>query len=154
MTTPLWAYIAMAVLLGSGILLLVTSMGREVTRPCPKCQRVMLAEWPACKFCGADPRLLSGRALLHFVTGPLADQVLVLDKAKITIGSAPGNDVVLLDKAVSRKHVGIRKVDGGFELMDFGATNGMYVNGEKIPKRMLAVGDVVRVGGTEFVFRV
>ena len=43
--------------------------------------------------------------------------------------------MLLTDTGVSRKHVGIRRVDGGFELADLGSTNGVYVNGEKVARR-------------------
>jgi pSer/pThr/pTyr-binding forkhead associated (FHA) protein len=29
----------------------------------------------------------------------------------------------------------------------------VYVNGQKVPKKTLAVGDVIRVGNTEAIFR-
>jgi len=64
---------------------------------------------------------------------PLAEDVT-------TIGSVAGNTVVLADPAVSKKHAGIRKVDGNFELADLGSTNGVYVNGQKVPKKTLDVG--------------
>ena len=59
----------------------------------------------------------------------------------------------LSDTGVSRKHVGIKKNDVGYELADLGSTNGVYVNGEKVARRKLEVGDVIRVGTTEMVFR-
>jgi pSer/pThr/pTyr-binding forkhead associated (FHA) protein len=122
--------------------------------PCVKCGRQMMPEWTQCLFCGHNPNLSSGKpAMLHFVTGPLKDQVVVLEKSVTTIGSVPGNDVILADTGVSRKHVGIRKVDGEYELADFGSTNGVFVNGEKLPRKRLAVGDIIRVGTTEIVFR-
>ena len=65
-----------------------------------------------------------------------------------------GNTVLLTDTGVSRKHVGIKRVEGGYELADLGSTNGVYVNGEKVARRKLEVGDVIRVGTTEIVFRV
>src|SRR5574338_147920 len=70
-------------------------------------------------------------------------------------GWAPvaGNTVVLADPAVSRKHAGIRKVDGSYELADLGSTNGVYVNGHKVPKKTLEPGDIIRVGNTEAVFK-
>ena len=72
----------------------------------------------------------------------------------VTLGSVPGNDIVIPDPSVSRKHVGVRKVEGGYEVADFGSTNGIYVNGERTPKKKLAVGDVIRVGSIEMIFRV
>ena len=70
-----------------------------------------------------------------------------------TIGSVAGNTVVLADPAVSRKHAGIRKVDANYELADLGSTNGVYVNGHKVPKKTLEPGDIIRVGNTEAVFK-
>ena len=93
-------------------------------------------------------------ALLHFINGPLADQVALLDKPVVSIGSVQGNDIVINDTSVSRKHIGIRKVDGGYEVADFGSTNGVFVNGERCPKKQLSIGDVIRVGNIEMVFRV
>lgn len=138
-----------------GAATLILSMADSGGFPCPKCKKAMMPDWNQCLFCGANPDLEMGKpALLHFVTGPLANQVAALEKPVVTIGSVPGNDIVISDPSVSRKHVGLRKVEGGYEVADFGSTNGVYVNGERMPKKKLAVGDVIRVGNTEIVFRV
>lgn len=123
--------------------------------PCPKCKRTMLPEWQQCMFCKTVPDLFLGKpALLHFINGPLADQVAPLDKPVVSIGSVQGNDIVINDPSVSRKHIGIRRVEGGYEVADFGSTNGVFVNGERCPKKQLSIGDVIRVGNIEMVFRV
>jgi hypothetical protein len=116
---------------------------------CGGCQRVMLADWTKCLFCGWMPG-----ARLDFTLGPMMGQKLQLTDEVTTIGSVAGNTVVLADPAVSKKHAGIRRVDGHFELADLGSTNGVYVNGHKVPKQRLGAGDVVRIGNTEAVFRV
>ena len=85
--------------------------------------------------------------------GPLASQSLQLTEEVTTMGSVAGNTVVLADPAVSRKHAGIRRVDSGYELADLGSTNGIYVNGRKVPKKMLDQGDIIRIGNTEAVFK-
>src|SRR5262249_15522213 len=101
----------------------------------------MMPDWNQCLFCGANPDFEQGKpAVLHFVSGPLADQAVVLEKPITTVGSVAGNDIVLQDTSVSRKHVGIRKVEGGYEVADLGSTNGVYVNGERMPRKKLAVG--------------
>ena len=125
------------------------------SRPCPKCKKEMMADWQSCLFCGTNPDLESGRpGARHFVTGPFAGQVGVLEKAGTKLGSVQGNDLVIPDTSVSRKHVGIRRVEGGYEVADFGSTNGIYVNGERTPKKKLSAGDVIRVGNIEMIFRV
>ncbi len=115
---------------------------------CGGCRRVMLPVWTKCLFCGWAPV-----ARLEFILGPMANQTLPLQEEVTTIGSVAGNTVVLADPAVSRKHAGIRKVDGNYELADLGSTNGVYVNGHKVPKKTLEPGDIIRVGNTEAVFR-
>ncbi len=120
----------------------------EAPKICGGCQRVMLPVWTKCLFCGWAPM-----ARLEFIHGPMQNQTLNLSEEVTTIGSVAGNTVVLADPAVSRKHAGIRKVDSSYELADLGSTNGVYVNGQKGPKKTLEVGDVIRVGNTEAVFK-
>jgi hypothetical protein len=115
---------------------------------CGGCRRVMLPVWTKCLFCGWSPT-----ARLDFLLGPMANQTLALSEEVTTIGSVAGNTVVLADPAVSRKHAGIRKVNGLYELADLGSTNGVYVNGHKVPKKTLEPGDIIRVGNTEAVFK-
>jgi hypothetical protein len=139
-----------------GVVVLVVAARRGGKQPkrdlqCKSCGRVMMAEWDKCRFCGAAARDL--RAELEFVSGPLVGRTIDLNRDVTTIGSVAGNTVLLTDTGVSRKHVGIKKVEGGYELADLGSTNGVYVNGEKVARRKLEVGDVIRVGTTEMVFR-
>jgi len=109
----------------------------------------MLPVWTKCLFCGWAPM-----ARLEFILGPMANQTLNLSEEVTTIGSVAGNTVVLADPAVSRKHAGIRKLDGNtYELADLGSTNGIYVNGHKVPKKTLEPGDIIRVGNTEAIFK-
>jgi hypothetical protein len=147
--------VIVAIIVGVAVLLLVVlivvakkSGAPKVQKVCGGCRRVMLPVWTKCLFCGWAPL-----ARLEFILGPMANQVLNLSDEVTTIGSVAGNTVVLADPAVSRKHAGIRKVDGNYELADLGSTNGVYVNGHKVPKKTLEQGDIVRVGNTEAVFK-
>ncbi len=119
---------------------------------CGSCRRAMMPSWTKCMFCGWQPPAAVPR--LEFVGGPLAGQTVPLHEEVTTIGSVAGNTVVLSDPAVSRKHLGIRRVGGKYELADLGSTNGVYVNGHRMGKKMLVSGDIMRVGNTEMVFRV
>ena len=116
---------------------------------CGGCRRVMLPVWTKCLFCGWAPV-----ARLDFILGPLAGHSVDLSSDVTTVGSVAGNTIVLADPAVSRKHAGIRRGnDGLYELADFGSTNGVYVNGHRMPKKTLEEGDVIRVGNSELIFR-
>jgi hypothetical protein len=135
------------------VLIAIVIVAKKSSQPknqkvCGGCRRVMLPVWTKCLFCGWAPV-----ARLEFILGPMANQTLALNEEVTTIGSVAGNTVVLADPAVSRKHAGIRKVDGNYELADLGSTNGVYVNGHKVPKKTLEVGDIIRVGNTEAVFK-
>ncbi len=57
------------------------------------------------------------------------------------------------DAMVSRKNCKIAFAGGRWMVEDLGSSNGVYVNGEKVARRKLEVGDVIRVGTTEMVFR-
>jgi hypothetical protein len=135
-------------------LFVIFVMARKSATPkqqkvCGGCRRVMLPVWTKCLFCGWAPA-----ARLEFILGPMASQTLNLSEEVTTIGSVAGNTVVLADPAVSRKHAGIRKLDGNtYELADLGSTNGIYVNGHKVPKKTLEPGDIIRVGNTEAIFK-
>jgi hypothetical protein len=139
---------------GAVLLLVVIAMMAKKSQPkqqkvCGGCRRVMLPVWTKCLFCGWAPV-----ARLEFILGPMANQTLNLSEEVTTIGSVAGNTVVLADPAVSRKHAGIRKLDGNtYELADLGSTNGIYVNGHKVPKKTLEPGDIIRVGNTEAIFK-
>jgi hypothetical protein len=136
------------------VLGVIATLSRKASTPspgqklCGGCHRVMMPQWTKCLFCGWAPV-----ARLEFILGPMANQVLPLADAVTTIGSVAGNTVVLADPAVSRKHAGIRRVESDYELADLGSTNGVYVNGHKVPKKTLEPGDIIRVGNTEAVFK-
>ena len=149
-TGALIALIVVAALVILGLLVLVARRNATPAhqKVCGGCRRVMLPVWTKCLFCGWSPV-----AKLQFILGPMANQTLALSEEVTTIGSVAGNTVVLADPAVSRKHAGIRKVNGLYELADLGSTNGVYVNGHKVPKKTLEPGDIIRVGNTEAVFK-
>jgi hypothetical protein len=147
--------VLIGLIVGGAVVVLVTiaALAKRSAKPkqqkiCGGCRRVMLPAWTKCLFCGWAPV-----ARLEFILGPMANQTLPLSDEVTTIGSVAGNTVVLADPAVSRKHAGIRKVDGNYELADLGSTNGVYVNGHKVPKKTLDQGDIIRVGNTEAVFK-
>ena len=158
----LLAYAVMALSGLGGAASLILSMSDNGGYPCPKCKKTMMPDWNQCLFCQAIPEFELGKpAILHFVTGPNAGKALILEKPVTSLGSAPGNDVVLGEAGVSRRHAGIRRLPpdpgcagGGYELADLGSTNGVSINGEKKPKKVLAVGDIIRIGSTEMIFRV
>jgi hypothetical protein len=68
----------------------------------------------------------------------------------ITIGRSSQNEVVINDEKVSRNHIQIIQDDyGNFRLVDFGSTNGTFVNSRKVTGEIsLSPNDVIVIGST------
>lgn len=72
--------------------------------------------------------------------------------AELTVGRGVGNEMVLDDPSMSRKHAKVRKLGGGrIEIEDLNSANGTYINGRKISTATAGPGDTVRFG--EVMFR-
>ena len=68
---------------------------------------------------------------------------------KIRMGRQSGNDVVVPDEQVSRRHAEIEERNGGLVVTDLGSSNGTFVNGTRITSAQnLQSGDTVQVGTT------
>ncbi len=117
---------------------------------CQSCGSPFPPAAASCPMCGALRPPPPGR--LEFIYGPLEGREIEIMDEITTLGSAPGNTVVLPDPGVSRKHLGSRRDQAGYELADLGSTNGVYVNGQRLAKRMLVAGDIIRIGSSEMVF--
>src|SRR5256885_8071467 len=73
---------------------------------------------------------------------------------RVLIGRLPTNGIALADSSVSRLHAWIdADRDGRYFVGDSGSLTGTWVNGRTIEKRkMLADGDVIRVGQAQITF--
>lgn len=73
---------------------------------------------------------------------------------QLTIGRADGNDLVLVEGGVSRKHARIYSEDGAVMIEDTGSANGTFVDGERIsaPTKLSARAQVV-IGDYEIVLK-
>lgn len=70
------------------------------------------------------------------------------------IGRAPDVDFTLEDANASRRHSRVLAEGDSYAIEDLGSRNGTYVNGARVLQRQaLRDGDVVRIGGTELIFR-
>jgi len=92
-------------------------------------------------------------SLISFVAGPHKDSVLKLPDAAFTMGRDADAGFTLNDDAVSRHHVEIRPSgEGGWIITDLDSANGTMVNGAEAGSHLLAEGDVVQIGDSQFVF--
>jgi pSer/pThr/pTyr-binding forkhead associated (FHA) protein len=91
------------------------------------------------------------KVILKFEAAVLKE--VPLEKATISIGRTPGNDVVIDNPAVSGHHARIL-VDGDhFQVEDMNSLNGTFVNSQRIRKSPLKDGDEILVGKHTLVFQ-
>jgi VWFA-related protein len=75
-------------------------------------------------------------------------------KPAVTIGRAPGNDLIVDHPTVSRQHATIKLEGETFRLFDLGSANGTFVNEQRVRDPMvLEDGMTVRFGEVEYVFK-
>ncbi|MGA2650209.1 MAG: SpoIIE family protein phosphatase [Terracidiphilus sp.] len=74
------------------------------------------------------------------------DHSFVLDSDFTSIGRSAGQDLVLHDPRISRKHAVISRENGVFQVLDQGSTHGSFVIGARIEQAALKDGDVLQLG--------
>lgn len=79
-----------------------------------------------------------------------SEPIWVVDKS-FAIGSADDNQLVINDSSVNLQHARIVRSDASYSLRDLGSGEGVYVNNQRINKKPLVNGDVIRVGRVELV---
>lgn len=81
-------------------------------------------------------------------------QAIQLSKSSLIMGRDDGCDLILGDDYVSKHHAQVLIDKGRPMLEDLGSTNGTYLNGKKISRRMvLKDGDIIKIGGITLRFR-
>ena len=86
--------------------------------------------------------------------GPSVGKVFPLEKNEVFIGRDLGNDVVINDPEISRRHARLFSQGSSYVLEDLGSTNGSFVNGQRLMgPNVLRPGDVITLGERmSFVF--
>lgn len=88
------------------------------------------------------------------VAGERSGREVVLGEELVSLGRAPDNTIDFQDLDVSVHHAVVRCTAQGFVVEDQGSTNGVWVNGKKVPSHLLVDGDSLHIGKTEFRFLV
>jgi transcriptional regulator with PAS, ATPase and Fis domain len=81
-----------------------------------------------------------------------AGKEMVLQNPHVSIGTLPGNDLVLTDATISRRHAVVVERPEGYLLRDLDSTNGTFLDGVRVREAYLAPGAVIRLGQTELTF--
>jgi predicted component of type VI protein secretion system len=79
--------------------------------------------------------------------GPTPGTVFELSKSDMTIGRDLGNDYVINDVEISRKHLRLLLQGENYIIEDLGSTNGSFVNGQRLTgSHVLIPGDLISLG--------
>ena len=92
-------------------------------------------------------------ASIRFLTGPLAGNIFQVNKPIITFGRDPGNDVVISDPTVSRKHAHLVNNAGQWSIEKLAEQNVVTVNQQNVQAAVISDRDTIGLGtGTTFLF--
>jgi pSer/pThr/pTyr-binding forkhead associated (FHA) protein len=72
---------------------------------------------------------------------------------RTTIGRTADNDIQIDAHNVSRHHAVVLETAEGIVVEDLNSTNGVQVNGRRVTRQVLADGDRLTIGKTDFTFR-
>jgi signal transduction histidine kinase len=75
-----------------------------------------------------------------------------LSSSPITVGRHSSNEVALHDTQVSRRHLELRAVAGGYQLFDLGSGNGTLLNGRAVKESPLRSGDTITLGQSVLMY--
>jgi membrane fusion protein (multidrug efflux system) len=83
-----------------------------------------------------------------------AERILSFDQETIRIGRVSGNDLVLEGKDCSRHHAEIRREGGQYRIVDLDSTNGVCLDGERLPELVLFDGARILIGDSLLTFAI
>jgi two-component system, NtrC family, sensor kinase len=69
-----------------------------------------------------------------------------------SLGRGARNSIRILDTEVSRQHAEIIEEDGAYVLLDKQSSNGTFVNGNQVRRRVLENGDQIQIGRSVLLF--
>jgi DNA-binding NtrC family response regulator len=90
---------------------------------------------------------------LQVIAGPDMGLEARLGLPNVRLGSAPDNDVVLNDRAVSRRHAEIQLTPQGLLLRDLGSTNGTFINNVRITEAYVPADAECTLGYSRLLIR-
>jgi pSer/pThr/pTyr-binding forkhead associated (FHA) protein len=80
------------------------------------------------------------------------ERVIQWELDRMTLGRAAECEIVLATPEISRRHALLVREGDHYEVRDLESINGTHVNGEKVARRELKSGDVIRIEDFEMTF--
>ncbi len=91
--------------------------------------------------------------LIVYRDGELIEQSQASD-FPFVIGRSNANDLVIIDKEVSRRHAIIDRIGGIYVIEDLNSKNGILVNRKRRSRALLRSGDIVTFGQVDVTFHI
>jgi pSer/pThr/pTyr-binding forkhead associated (FHA) protein len=92
---------------------------------------------------------MSSNYRLVMRSGPSIGQIYPLEKSEMVIGRDLGNEIVISDSEVSRRHARIFMQGNNYVIEDLGSTNGTFVNAQRLTgSYVLRPGEIITFGET------
>ncbi|MDR0789143.1 MAG: DUF3662 and FHA domain-containing protein [Bifidobacteriaceae bacterium] len=79
-------------------------------------------------------------------------QIYPLKLGKTVVGRGSEATIQIKDTGISRKHIAFELTTSGTIVKDLGSTNGMYIEGNKVPAARLINGNVLTIGRTIILY--
>ncbi len=93
-------------------------------------------------------------AVVRVLDADASPEFFRLASGSCVIGSAPGCDIVVRDKAVSRRHLEISLMHEGIGVTDLGSRNGVMYAGQRVEKMVMGLGGRLSIGKATIVIDV
>src|SRR5450432_215912 len=95
----------------------------------------------------------ASEAAIQFLNGPLAEQIISIQKAEYFIGRHEQNDAVVFDPKVSRQHARIYYQNGSWIIENLSQNGSIFIDQERVQQQALQHNVVVHLSeNTSFVF--
>jgi DNA-binding NtrC family response regulator len=91
------------------------------------------------------------RLRVKVVEGPDQGREATMTGTAFAIGGELGNDLVLTDTSVSRRHAELVRSPDGLLFRDLGSTNGSFLGAHRVKEAFVAPGARLRLGRTEIL---
>src|SRR5947209_179132 len=91
---------------------------------------------------------LANEAALRFLSGPLIEKTIPLQKSEIVIGREQKNDIAVLDPKVSRQHARIAYKNGSWTIENLSQSSYVAINQQRVPQGILHHNAIVHLGAS------